>query len=78
MKSKIAGGDPNKTADIGAVAREGGFGHVANLEASTLDALGQRLRQNYQQIIEEGVPPKFLDLLERLKTNGTSKDDSGA
>lgn len=74
MKStKMAGGVPDSFADAGAdagaVSRDSGSEPVAILEASTLDVLGSRLRQYYEQIIEEGVPPKFLELLDRLKTS---------
>lgn len=37
------------------------------LDVPIQDAIGRKLRESYQQIVDEGVPPAFLDLLERLK-----------
>ena len=65
MNTNRAGSNPDSVADSNSVPREADNGPTVHLEAATLDVLGSRLRQNYQQIIDEGVPSKFLDLLNR-------------
>ena len=38
-----------------------------SVDAVIQSRLGQKLRESYQQVVNEAVPPRFLDLLEQLK-----------
>ncbi len=51
--------------------------------ASTVDVviqskLGQVLRQNYQQVVNEAVPARFLDLLAQLKKKESLRQEDGS
>ena len=37
------------------------------VDAVIQSKIGQKLRESYQQVVNEAVPPRFLDLLDQLK-----------
>jgi hypothetical protein len=39
--------------------------------------LGQQLRAMYDDVLNQGVPDRFTDLLNRLDTSGSTKDKEG-
>ncbi len=52
---------------------------VGELAAETRAAIGRELLLMYKEIIAEGVPERFAEILRRLDepSNGGSKDDQG-
>src|SRR6476620_8384644 len=46
----------------------------AKLTRDVQARLGQQLRAMYDDVLKQGVPDRFTDLLIRLDTNGSSKD----
>lgn len=47
---------------------EGGQGEPApSVDASIQGLLGRKLRENYEEVVKEEVPKKFMDLLDQLK-----------
>jgi hypothetical protein len=63
MKSRKPGGSGSSMDNRGSTSRtaEGSLGK--DIQAS----LGTQLRKHYQKIIEEGVPDRFMDLLQRYE-----------
>lgn len=49
---------------------------LPNVDPDLQDTLGQRLREVYQEVVNEDVPDKFLSLLEELKRKETGGDSS--
>jgi hypothetical protein len=41
------------------------------LDRATRAKLGQQLRAVYDEVVSQGVPPRFTELLTRLETEGT-------
>lgn len=48
---------------------------AASLDEAIQGALGRKLRESYEEVVNEKVPDKFLQLLDQLK--GTEKGDKG-
>ena len=49
---------------------------LPNVDPDLQDTLGQRLREVYQEVVNEDVPDKFLSLLEELKKKETGGDSN--
>ena len=44
-----------------------GLEPAASLDEGVQDALGRKLRESWEEVVNEKVPDKFKDLLEQLK-----------
>jgi hypothetical protein len=55
-------------AKVGGRTRGGGSG-----DGSVERAIGSRLRAYYDEVAREPVPDRFVELLKRLDTDGSSK-----
>jgi hypothetical protein len=51
----------------------GGGGPGPAIDASVQGVLGRKLRENYEAVVKEEVPEKFLHLLEELKQKEKAK-----
>jgi len=40
--------------------------------------IGQQLRASYNEVVEQGVPSRFLDLIHRLEGEKVGQDDKEA
>ena len=49
-----------------------------SVDAVIQSRLGQRLRESYQNVVNEAVPPRFLDLLEQLKKKEPPLPEDGS
>jgi anti-sigma factor NepR-like protein len=70
-----SGSDNNKTEDEARGERGAADGAPA-VDASIQGILGRKLRENYEEVVKEAVPDKFLLLLDELKKKekGAQKD----
>lgn len=48
----------------------------ANVDPALQGALGRRLREAYQEVVDEEVPSKFLNLLNELKKKEAGGDQT--
>lgn len=44
-----------------------GMEPAASLDEAVQDALGRKLRESWEEVVNEKVPDKFKDLLDKLK-----------
>jgi hypothetical protein len=52
---------------------------VPAVDAQIQGLLGRKLRENYEEVVKEDVPDRFLQLLDELKRKEkTSKKDGGS
>ncbi len=73
-----SGSENNKTEDE-APGDRGGTEAVPAVDAAIQGLLGRKLRENYEQVVKEAVPEKFLNLLDELKKKEkTGKKDGGS
>ncbi len=51
---------------------------AASLDEAVQDALGRKLRESWEEVVNEKVPDKFKDLLDQLKNteNGDKRRES--
>ena len=49
-----------------------------SVDAVIQSKLGQKLRESYQQVVNEAVPPRFLELLEQLKKKDPPPAEDGS
>jgi hypothetical protein len=70
-----SGSDNNKTEDEAQAVRVAAEAAPA-VDASIQGLLGRKLRENYEEVVKEAVPDKFLLLLDELKKKekGGKKD----
>jgi hypothetical protein len=71
-----APGSENKKTGDEAPGDSGGGDAVPAVDASIQGLLGRKLRENYDEVVKEEVPQKFLQLLGELKRKekGEKKD----
>jgi hypothetical protein len=72
MTEKIKGPDPqmNNEAAAGAKPRSGG------LDRQIQAKIGQQLRSMYDEVVDQGVPDRFAELLKKLDgAQGTPKSE---
>jgi hypothetical protein len=68
-------GSENKKTDDEGGAADG----VPAVDSSIQGLLGRKLRENYEEVVKEEVPQKFLQLLEELKRKEKAdKNESGS
>jgi len=63
-----------KLAGPGARPREGSFAAEPSLGRDIQSKIGQQLRAMYDEVVSQGVPSRFVDLLDRLE----KRDDKGS
>ncbi len=70
-----SGSENNKTEDE-AQGERGTAEAAPAVDASIQGLLGRKLRENYEEVVKEAVPDKFLLLLDELKKKekGGKKD----
>jgi hypothetical protein len=74
MTQKPKGPDPEMNNSVAAGAskiRPGG------LDRQIQAKIGQQLRAMYDEVVDQGVPDRFADLLQKLDAAGAKKDDQG-
>ena len=49
-----------------------------SVDAVIQSRLGQKLREGYQQVVNEKIPDRFLDLLEQLKKKERPGTEDGS
>ena len=57
-----------------AASRKRSGAKPAKLGRDVQARLGQQLRAMYDDVVNQGVPDRFTDLLTRLDANGSNKD----
>jgi hypothetical protein len=57
-----------------AASRKRNSAKPAKLGRDVQARLGQQLRAMYDEVVNQGVPDRFSELLHRLDTNGSNKD----
>jgi hypothetical protein len=69
-------GSENNKAEDEARGELGAVEAAPAVDASIRGLLGRKLRENYEEVVKEAVPDKFLLLLEELKKKekGGKKD----
>jgi hypothetical protein len=63
----IAQGSENKKAEEEALGESAAGDTTPSVDATIQGLLGRKLRENYDEVVREEVPPRFLQLLDELK-----------
>jgi hypothetical protein len=71
--NKTKGPDPDMNAEIGTTGKKSG-----GLDRQIQAKIGQQLRAMYDDVVEQGVPDRFADLLKKLDSAGAAHAASQA